>query len=197
MDTSSLPTRREFLASSGSLVGSGWLLLNLPLLSSLAACARDAAERGDPLATLTAAEALAFSAFAARIIPSGDGTPGATEAGAVYFADAALAGPFAGMLEPVRKGLADLDRRAEAAHGGAFGELEPAQQDAIIREVEQAPSPFFGMARVLTVAGVFSEPLHGGNRDGVGWALLDMERAPVFAPPFGHYDAREASGGAA
>jgi gluconate 2-dehydrogenase gamma chain len=185
-------TRREFL----SQLGAASLLLQSPLLLSLASCARDAVGRGEPLVTLTDVEGRAFAALAARIIPSDD-APGATEAGAVYFADRALAGPFGGMLEPLRGGLADLDARARSTHGAAFADLAAGDQDALMREIQQA-EPFFGMAHFLTVAGVFADPSYGGNREGVGPALLGVEHAPVYTPPFGVYDAEYArqNGGA-
>ncbi|MGH7483083.1 MAG: gluconate 2-dehydrogenase subunit 3 family protein, partial [Longimicrobiales bacterium] len=96
----STQTRREFLTASVAQFGGGWLLLRLPLLSGLAACARDAAERADPFSTFTPAQGATFRAFAARVIPSDDEAPGATEAGAVYFADRAIAGPLAPLAEP-------------------------------------------------------------------------------------------------
>jgi hypothetical protein len=55
-----------------------------------------------------------------------------------------------------------------------------------MRSVEN--TQFFFLARLLTVAGTFSDPSHGGNRDHVGFALLQMEHAPAFHPPFGWYD---------
>lgn len=188
----SVSTRREFLAQAGG----AWLAMQLPLLSTLAACARDAAERGQPLTTLTAAEGRAFTAFAARIIPTDD-TPGATEAGAVHFADHALAGPFAGMLEPVRAGLAELDATADREHGTRFDELADDEQDAIISALEEAGSPFFFSARMLTILGVFADPSYGGNRNGAGHAVLGIEHPQAFQPPFGHYDAEYAGRGGA
>lgn len=105
-------TRRDFVSSSAGLLGGGWLWLNVPVIVSLSACAREAAVNDEPFVLLTPGEGRAMRAFAARIIPSADGSPGAEEAGAVWFADRALDGPFAGMLPPVREGLADLNARA-------------------------------------------------------------------------------------
>ena len=178
-------TRREFLAR----LGSAGLLLHSPLLLSLAACAREAVELGEPLTTLTEAEGRAFAAFAARIIPS-DRVPGATEAGAVYFADRAVAGPFAVMQEALRSGLADLDARATAAHGAVFADLRARDQDALMSEVEQA-GPFFPVAHLLTVAGVFADPSYGGGRDGVASVLEGIEHAATYSAPFGFYDAEQ------
>lgn len=182
----SLPTRREFVSSTAGMLGGGWLWLNLPLLTTLSACARDAALSNEPFTTFTPAEGRAMRAFAARIIPSEPGSPGAEEAGSAWFADAALAGPFEDMGVPVREGLADLDTRAQAEHGADFADLDAAQQDALIGDV--VDTPFFFLGRMLVVIGVFADPVHGGGRDGVGHALLGMEHAAAYQPPFGWYD---------
>lgn len=186
-------SRRDFLSTSARALGGGWITANLPLLASLAACARDAAERGEPFTTLTDSEAAAMRAFAALILPSDGDLPGAEEAGAVYFVDRALAGPFAGMLPPIRAGLADLDRRARDDGAVSFAALPEARQTAHVREIESGP--FFFPARMLVVIGVFADPAHGGNREGAGWRILDVDHAGAYQPPFGYYDAE--AGGAA
>ncbi|HSJ63615.1 MAG TPA: gluconate 2-dehydrogenase subunit 3 family protein [Gemmatimonadaceae bacterium] len=189
------PDRRAFLSTSISALGGGWLLAALPALASLSACARDAASRGDPLTTLSPAEGEAMQAFAAQILPS-DELPGATEAGAVYFIDAALAGPFAGMLPLIREGLANLDVQAATAGGARFTDLPSDGQRRVMRQIEE--SPFFFSARMLTIMGVLSDPKYGGNRGGVGYQLVRRETAATWQPPFGYYDAEAgtASGGA-
>lgn len=184
-------TRREFLGASTQLLGAGWLLLNLPLLASLSACARESARTSAPFTILTDAEAAAMRALAARILPT-DETPGAEEAGVVYFVDLAVAGPFAGMLEIVRPGLAELDTWTERRGGARFADLSPEAQDEGIRAVQD--TPFFTNARMLTVMGVLADPTHGGNREGAGDRMLGITHAPVWQPPFGHYDARYADG---
>jgi gluconate 2-dehydrogenase gamma chain len=191
----SQPNRREFVSASAGLLGGGWLWLNLPVVASLSACAREAARTQQPFTTLSPEQGRTARAFAARIIPSDDGTPGAEEAGAVWFIDAALGGPFAGMKEPVLAGLADLDERAQRAHGAPFHAASPEQQDAIISAV--AGASYFAMARMLVVGGVFADPAHGGNRDHAGFTLLGMEHAPAYRPPFGWYDAQYVKGGVA
>jgi hypothetical protein len=45
------------------------------------------------------------------------------------------------------------------------------------------------------VAGVFSDPSYGGNRDHAGFTLIGMEHAAAYQPPFGWYDAEYAKGG--
>ena len=188
------PSRREFLSTSAGVVGAGWLWMILPAMTALAACRRDAARVDAPFRLLSPAEGAAMRALASRIIPSGDGLPGAEEAGAVWFVDGALEGPFASMREPLLAGLADLDRRAETSHGEPFAALTPARQDAIVAQV--ADGPFFGMARLLTVAGVFADPGYGGNRNDAGPTIVGVRHAASYQPPFGWYDAALLEGGA-
>jgi hypothetical protein len=190
------PTRREFVSSTAALFGSGWLWLQLPTIATLSACARDAARREEPFRNLSAEGGRTMRAFAARIIPSGDGIPGAEEAGAAWFVDGALGtetfGPVSGLLAG---GLADLDTRAMTAHSLAFADASAEQQDALMREVED--SQFFFVARLLTLAGTFADPSHGGNRDHAGFTLLQIEHAPAYQPPFGWYDEQHARTAAA
>jgi hypothetical protein len=185
--------RREFLVDSGRAVGAALLALELPWVSALAACARADARREAPFTTLNVAEARTMRAFAAQLIPSDETLPGAEEAGAVYFVDRALGSYVKELLPPIRVGLADLDRRARKRGAGAegFAALPPARQEEVIREIEK--SDFFGGARMLVVAGTFADPAYGGNRDGVGWKVLDVDHRPSYQPPFGYYDAEQGS----
>jgi gluconate 2-dehydrogenase gamma chain len=184
--------RRAFLADSGRAVGAGLLALQLPWIAQLAACARADASRRAPFVTFDEDQARTFRALATQIIPSGDGLPGAEEAGAVYFADRALGEFVTELRTPITNGLADLDRRARRRGGGrdGFASLAPARQAELLREVEK--KDYFDMARMLVVAGTFADPSYGGNRDGAGWRILDVQHRPTYQPPFGWYDADEA-----
>lgn len=183
-------TRRHFLSASGQAATAGWLTLQLPWLSALAACAREDAGSSEGYARLTPAEARAMRAFAEQIIPSGSDGPGAVELGAVTFIDRALGMPFFAASAPtVRAGLADLDARAHAVKRGAeFASLAAAQQTAIMRQIEH--ESFFAMARTLVLIGAFAEPSYGGNRGGAGWTMVGIDHRPSYAAPFGWYDAQ-------
>jgi gluconate 2-dehydrogenase gamma chain len=187
----SLGNRREFLASSAALLGSGWATMHLPVLASLAAWARTAAAAQAPFTILTPAEARTMEAFAAQIVPSDGTSPGAKEAGAVWFIDRALASYFPEMKEPVKLGILELDVRARRRGKTitAFPDLSSSDQIRIMRQVED--TPFFFMGRMLTVIGVFADSRHGGNRDHVGERILGIEHKPAYQPPFGWYDAEE------
>lgn len=131
--------------------------------------------------------------MAARIIPTDD-KPGATEAGAIYFIDNVLGTSRAEALAPMREGLAALQASARTTYGAsAFRELKPAEQDALLKNIET--TPFFATMRLLTIAGTFSLPEYGGNRNGIGWSLLGFEMQHMYHAPYGYYDAEYAREG--
>jgi gluconate 2-dehydrogenase gamma chain len=185
MTDAATATRRDFLTASASALGGAWLATALPALAALSACARDAAERGDPFTTLTPAEGGTMAAFAENILPSDD-LPGAREAGVVYFIDAALGSLFVPMRDLIKQGLADLDARAARSGASSFASLSSEQQVSVMKETEA--TPFFFNARMLTMMGVLSDPKYGGNRDNVGFDLLRREHGGAWQPPFGYYD---------
>jgi gluconate 2-dehydrogenase gamma chain len=90
----------------------------------------------------------------------------------------------------VLAGLEDLDARARTIDGRAdFAALSGVQQIGIMRAIEH--EPFFALARVLVVLGMFADPMYGGNKGGVGWAMLGFDHRPTHVAPFGWYDAQE------
>jgi gluconate 2-dehydrogenase gamma chain len=181
------PTRRAFLETSGTVLSGAWLSVHLPAIRAAATCARRAFARGAGFVVLTPDEARELDAVAARIIPTDD-TPGAREAGVIYFIDQALATFAQSMLQPLRGGLADLRQAVHASSptAASFSALGADDQDAVLRTLEK--SAFFGAVRFLTVAGMFGDPSHGGNRDEIGWKLLAFGGAHAYVPPFGYYD---------
>ena len=179
--------RRTFLIDAARVAAAGWLTLDLQLLVG---CARDKSNRDAGFAHLTTAEGRVLRAFAAQIIPSDNGAPGAEEAGAAYFVDRAFGMPFfADSVPVIRSGLADLDARATTVSGRPdFASASDAEQIAIMRAIEA--TPFFVGARTLVIIGTLADPSYGGNRDGAGWALLGVEHRASFTAPFGWYDAQ-------
>jgi gluconate 2-dehydrogenase gamma chain len=151
--------------------------------------AHQAAQTADASGTsfLTSIEAADVGAIAAQIIPS-DATPGAREAGVVFFIDRALATFFSRMAETFRAQLTEFRAECHARHPdcASFSALSSQQQIEFLQTVEH--TPFFVSMRFLTVLGMFAMPSYGGNRDSVGWKLLGFEDQHVFHPPFGHYD---------
>ena len=188
-------SRREFLVRSGSAASGAWLASLAPLIAATQACAAEARREGLPFTTFTEREGTDFDALAGRIIPA-DETPGAREAGVVYFADRALGSFMADLLPEVRAGLGRLHQRALAGDARPFDELPGDRQDELIGAVEQEDPGFFSFARSLVVLGMVSDPAHGGNRDGIGWAMIGFEDDFAYQPPFGYYDRDEHGAGA-
>ena len=181
-------SRRAFVAELGQSSFAAGLLLQLPLLASLASCARTTGAWNH----LSPSEAASMRAFAAHILPSEPGIPGAEEAGAVHFVDQVLGRPFFASLAPlIHDGLAELDVRARAAgsHRG-FASLPQGAQIDVMRQMER--QPFFAAARTLVLAGTFADAAYGGNRGGAGFTIIGMRHQPAYSAPFGWYDAEAA-----
>lgn len=181
-------TRRTFLQGSGTFVGSTLMRAGVPAIAAVSQAACTARDEGAAFENISSTEAREIMAVAARILPTTD-TPGATEAGAVYFFDKALGSFFADNLEYGRLQLAAFQAGIAKAYPGAerFSDLNEADQDAYLKTQEQ--SPFFQGARILTIFGVFSMSKYGGNRDNIGWKLVGMDGPPhAWSYPFGYYD---------
>lgn len=186
-------TRRAFLARTSAAARNSVIALSIPMILSGAQLARAAQAINAEFETLNADEAAEFAAIAARIIPTDD-SPGATEAGAIYFIDHVLGNERKAELSLVREGLAQLQASAQSTYGTAtFHTLTEEQQDSLLSKIEDGP--FFGTMRFLTVAGTFSLPEYGGNRDNAGWKIIGFENRHMWMPPYGFYDADYAAKG--
>lgn len=181
--------RRAFLRLAGGALGASCLALNWVEVARAAMEAAAAPARGVPgtLAFLKPGDAAVVEAIAAQIIPT-DTSPGAREAGVVVFIDRALAGFWSRESGVFNAGLEDFAARLRSWKPGAnsFAALATADQVAFLHTVDH--TPFFESMRFLTVLGMFASPAYGGNRDGLGWKLLEFEDLHAFEPPFGYYD---------
>jgi gluconate 2-dehydrogenase gamma chain len=180
-------SRREFVAAVGSL-GAVWLLADAAERGEAMAHAAHQVTQAQPtLTVLTREQAADLDAFVSRIIPADD-TPGAREAGVVYFIDRGLSTWAKDQLPAFNEGLTKLSRDVGAKFRGQtrLSALTVAQQDEVLKSIER--TPFFGQVRFATIAGMFSLPSYGGNKDFAGWKLMGHTEAMEFQPPFGWYD---------
>jgi len=176
-------SRRRFLKSTGALTGASLFRIGAPSLAVITQAACSARDEEAAFKTLGKAEAADFAAIAARIIPTTE-TPGATEAGVIWFWDNALGNSFDWILEDVRS----LREEVTANAGASFADLSAGEQDAALRTVEDDTR--FEFWRNLTIFGFFAMSKHGGNKDNVGWDLIGFEgHHGAWTPPFGYYDA--------
>jgi gluconate 2-dehydrogenase gamma chain len=187
--------RREFLTLSAASLG-GVLVYSLDRkVFRLSAQATQSIRI--PLRFFSQSEALIVAAAASRIFPSDESGPGAREAGVAVYIDRQLAGPwgrdghrytqepfeenspaefgYQGKATPqriYRVGLKDL---------AGFDRLNPAEQDQKLKSIET--TLFFLLLRQNTIEGMFSDPIHGGNADMVGWQLIGFP-----GPRMSNYD---------
>ncbi len=196
-------SRREFVSGLGSL-GAVWIAA---AMACRGGAPEEAAKSGTPepasvspvpdppppppqLAHFTPDQAAEIEAITARIIPT-DETPGAREAGVVYFIDKSLTTFAKDQQKLFADGLSRLGRDVARKHKGEtkFSALSPEQQDAMLRSMQK--TRFFGAVRFATLAGMFTLPKYGGNRGYAGWKLVGHDPVFEYAPPFGWYDRPE------
>jgi gluconate 2-dehydrogenase gamma chain len=164
-------SRRVLLARAAALGTAG-------MVASVAA--QSPVARREPLETLTPDEAEILEAITARLIPTDENGPGAEEARAAQYIDRALGGALSGSRDAYRSGLAAVDAYALRSRLARFARLSAADQDAVLRDMEEgkavgftanAPT-FFNLVRTHTIQGTFSDPYYGGNANFVGWDLI-------------------------
>jgi len=174
--------RREFLiVPAGSLGG----MLLYTLAGEPVRVEAQTADIKVPLRFFTAAEARVVQAAAERIFPSDENGPGAKEAGVVVYIDRQLAGPYGRdkfrytkgpFVESVPEhGYQGKESPREVYRAGIqklgnFADLAPSEQDQRLRAIET--TTFFRFLRQHTIEGMFSDPLHGGNANMIGWQLI-------------------------
>jgi hypothetical protein len=199
-------SRRRFLFHSVSGISATWVATHWPAALAAAQHARRAAQSAAPAGCefFTPEMATEVDAIAARIIPTNE-TPGAREAGVVYFIDRALATFASDDRRLYADGIAELQARAREMFPVVekFSAATTEQQDEILRSLDKSaasnrrpfrPRPlvqnFFETIRQHTIAGFLIDPDSNrrGNHDGVGWRVIGREREHMFQPPFGYYD---------
>jgi len=202
--------RRQFLSRTLAAAGASWATANWPAVVRAAEHAHQAAAspEAQKLEFLTAAEGQEVEAIASCIIPS-DGTPGAREAGVVYFIDRALLTFAADQQKVYREGIPEINKRLRQLFPAAtfFSAATPEQQVAVLESLDEAGSKtpprrpranfiagtaaqFFEAIRAHTLAGFLIDPESDrrGNRGGVGWTVIGRQSEHAFQPPFGYYD---------
>jgi gluconate 2-dehydrogenase gamma chain len=198
-------SRRSFLSQAGVGVSAAWVSAHWPEMVSAATHAHQVVRSGTAykFEFFTPVGATEIDAISARIIPTDD-TPGAREAGVLYFVDRALVTFASGDQQKYREGLTELQRLVQEKFPGVekFSAATVEQQDELLHsmeasQTEKAPprrrlnpaQPFLEALRVQTISGFLIDPEAGlGNRGGVGWKLIGREPEHSFQPPFGYYD---------
>ena len=132
------------------------------------------------LQQFTAEEGKLMDAIVARLIPTDELGPGATEAHAVTYIDRALGDALKTSRAAYSSGLAALDRYARSSRGAPFTELSAIDQDSVLIDIETgaatgfsgSSAAFFALVLTHTHQGTFGDPYYGGNANFVGWDLI-------------------------
>jgi len=139
---------------------------------------------------LAPAEMETLAAIAERIFPTTD-SPGAVKIGALDYIDIALAGDYAALVPLYRQGLGIIDRHARSKFGAQFVDLPDELKDAVLVDFEAGAiagftkaAEFFENVRYHVLEGIFCEPQYGGNKDMIGWRLVNFP-----GQQFGYADA--------
>src|SRR5271169_3554368 len=133
-------SRRNFLLRAGTGVSAVWLTANWPALLTAAKHARESAQSATApkLEFFTPEQAIEIDAITSRIIPT-DETPGAHEAGVVYFIDHALTTFAVDDQKTYREGLPEVHARTHEIFPALqkFSAATPGQQDEILHSFDE------------------------------------------------------------
>ena len=189
--------RRGFLRVSASAFG-GVLVFNLQRQPNLLHAQSPESEHilNIPLYFFKSQQAGDIAAATECILPADEHGPGARAAGVTIYIDRQLAGPygqdkFRYRDRPFRSGVPEQGYQDSPSPQEIYREglkwisgiqrLESREQDRLLAGIER--TRFFQLLRAHTIEGMFSDPVHGGNRDMVGWKLVGF--------PGVRYDFRE------
>ena len=141
-------------------------------------------EPREPLLALNDLQAQTVEALFERMFPGDSETPGARDIGALAYLNRALAGRYREHQAAYKVGLRAINQAAATRHGAAYAACPAADQDQILRDIEggrlasgdefspEAQRAFFELLRAHLLEGLFSDPIHGGNRNKQGWRVL-------------------------
>lgn len=166
------PNRRDFIKSAGLAFGS--VLLFPSCLKQISA-----------YRFFTPEEARCIIAVCEQIIPK-DQSPGATDAGVIYYIDRQLSGVFHYDQETYRTGIKNLQNYSTKKHGKSFENLIFDEQTRLLMMLELnqlnetewpqgKASEFFNLVRSNTMQGFYGSPIHGGNKDYMSFEMLRID----------------------
>ena len=133
----------------------------------------------------TPEEALCIIAFCEQIIPK-DESPGATDAGVIYYIDRQLSEVFDYYQETYRVGIKNLQAYCSKKYGKTFENVVFDEQTKLLKTLESnrlketewkqgKPSDFFNLIRSHTMQGFYGSPIHGGNKNYMSFEMLRID----------------------
>ncbi len=182
-------SRRAFMAvaagAGGALLATNWAETAEAAERSFALAQQEGRARYKVLTQEEAADVIALTSV---IFPS-DETPGAKEAGVVFFVDQA-ASKDKELAKGIRGTLTSVNAEVAKRWPGKtrVAKLGADEQHTLMTVIEKEMPPAFGLLKGMTVTGMFSMPSRGGNRNKTGWKLLGFKDQFSWQAPFGWYD---------
>jgi gluconate 2-dehydrogenase gamma chain len=160
--------RRDFLKGT-----------SLSALSMYALDARAAAQGVERVASgkvLDQAQWSTIEAVQDHLLPSEPDAPGARDLNATAYLDRALTDP--GFDPDVKgfllQGIGWLDEIAQAQEGSPFHQVDPAKREDLLRQIADSRAGERWLSNLITycMEAMLSDPLYGGNPNGIGWRWL-------------------------
>ncbi len=128
-----------------------------------------------------------LAALVDTLLPREGDAPGGLEAGVMTYLERELArDELASARRLCMRGAMQLDRVAQARSGSAFAAASTPERDAVVGAMLAGegrgpgfdPPRFVHLVLSLALEGLFGDPAHGGNRDGVGWRFAGYDMGP-------------------
>jgi len=130
-----------------------------------------------PLETFSREEARIVEALCDQVIPADD-SPGAKQAGVLYYIDRQLAGPLQRFQPAYHEGLSRLRDACHDRTGRDFPDLPFPEQTKFLEDMETGHEErlisFWRMVIDHTMQGFYGSPAHGGNKNEVSWDMLGI-----------------------
>ncbi|MDH5472305.1 MAG: gluconate 2-dehydrogenase subunit 3 family protein [Gammaproteobacteria bacterium] len=165
--------RRTFI----TLVASISATYPASLLSQSAAASANSIPSNDPWHTLASVQE--------HLFPATEHSPGANDIQALGFLKNMLNAPDADEEERnfIHNGVNWLNDMARKNHNAVFTQLNETNKEKVLRQIEQSQAGERWLSILLTylIEALLSDPVYGGNPDGIGWKWL--EHQPGFPLP--------------
>lgn len=134
---------------------------------------------------LTAPQREVLDAVQVHLFPSEPGSPGAREINALTYLEGVLRDAEIDREERqfIRNGVGWLEDLVKDSPGKTFSGLNATQREKMLRKIEQSRAGENWLATLLLYLfeALLSDPVYGGNPNGIGWQWL--EHQPGFPRP--------------
>jgi len=166
------PNRRDFIKSASLAFGS---VLLFP------SCLK----QRNIYRFFTTEESVCMIALCEQIIPK-DSSPGATDAGVIFYIDRQLSGVFHYDQPTYRNGIKNLQAYCTNKYRKTFESLIQEDQIKVMKMLESdqlketewpkgKSANFFNLVLSHTMQGFYGSPIHGGNKDYMSFEMLKID----------------------